>query len=123
LEYLQGTLGVSALYLNPVFTSPSNHKYDTVDYFEVDRHLGGNDKLIELRQATKERGLKLVLDAVLNHTSAHHPFMDRYGEHGSEGAFANKESAHRGQCNTTAVVVLGYCCGNCGWFVTVSYQL
>ena len=87
---------MSALYLNPVFTSPSNHKYDTVDYFEVDSHLGGNESLLELRRATQERGLKLVLDAVLNHTSAHHPFMDRYGEHGNEGAYANKESANRG---------------------------
>eukprot|EP00045_Choanoeca_perplexa_P011436 m.121329 g.121329 ORF g.121329 m.121329 type:complete len:628 (-) comp15634_c0_seq1:62-1945(-) len=95
LEYLQMTLGVTALYLNPIFTSPSNHKYDTVDYFEVDRHLGGNEKLLDLRQATQERGLKLVLDAVLNHTSAHHPFMDRYGEHGNKGAYANKDSSHR----------------------------
>ena len=42
LPYLQG-IGVTALYLNPIFTAPSNHKYDTEDYYQVDPYLGGND--------------------------------------------------------------------------------
>lgn len=80
LAYLQEELGVTALYLNPVFTSLSNHKYDTVDYMSVDRHLGGNDALVALREATRDRGIRLVLDAVLNHTSVHHYWFDKYAD-------------------------------------------
>jgi len=75
LPYLQDELGVSALYLNPVFDSRSNHRYDTIDYFQVDALLGGNQALVELRQATLSRGMRLVLDAVVNHTGAHHPWV------------------------------------------------
>jgi alpha-glucosidase len=75
LPYLQDELGVSALYLNPVFASRSNHRYDTTDYFQVDALLGGNAALADLRQATQARGMRLVLDAVVNHTGAHHPWL------------------------------------------------
>lgn len=75
LPYLQDELGVSALYLNPVFASRSNHRYDTTDYFQVDAQLGGNESLVALRQATRARGMRLVLDAVVNHTGAHHPWL------------------------------------------------
>lgn len=75
LPYLQDELGVSALYLNPVFASPSNHRYDTSDYTRVDAALGGDAALVELRTATHERGMRLVLDAVVNHTGAEHPWL------------------------------------------------
>ena len=75
LPYLQDELGVTALYLNPVFASRSNHRYDTTDYFQVDALLGGNPALADLRQATQARGMRLVLDAVVNHTGAHHPWV------------------------------------------------
>jgi len=75
LPYLQDELGVSALYLNPVFASRSNHRYDTTDYFQVDALLGGNPALADLRQATQARGMRLVLDAVVNHTGEHHPWV------------------------------------------------
>ena len=80
LPYLQA-LGVTALYLNPVFTSPSSHKYDTVDYIQVDPHFGGNAALERLCAELRERGFRLVLDAVVNHTSERHPWFDRYGEY------------------------------------------
>src|SRR4029077_416868 len=48
LSYLKNTLGINTLYLMPIFTSPSNHKYDTQDYFNVDPHLGGNGALTQL---------------------------------------------------------------------------
>ena len=69
LDYLE-ELGVSALYLNPVFAAPTNHKYDTADYFNVDPHLGGDEALIKLRQALTKRSMRLVLDIVLNHCGA-----------------------------------------------------
>ena len=68
LGYLQ-ELGVTALYLTPVFSSPSNHKYDTVDYYRVDEMFGSAADLKELVQRAHERGMKVVLDAVFNHCS------------------------------------------------------
>ncbi len=74
LDYLQD-LGVNALYLTPIFTSPSNHKYDVQDYEHVDPHLGGDAALAALRTAMDARGMRLVLDIVPNHTSATHPWF------------------------------------------------
>lgn len=76
LPYLED-LGVSALYLTPIFTSPSNHKYDVVDYKQVDVHFGGDEALIALRQALSQRGMRLMLDIVPNHCSATHPWFLR----------------------------------------------
>jgi glycosidase len=66
LDHMEG-LGVDVIYLNPIFTSPSNHRYDTVDYFEVDPALGGNDALRTLVTAVHDRGMRLILDTSLNH--------------------------------------------------------
>jgi hypothetical protein len=74
LDYLHD-LGVNALYLNPIFTAYSNHRYDVVDYFNVDPHLGGNEALASLRRATKERGMRVILDIVPNHCGADHPWF------------------------------------------------
>lgn len=68
LGYLSD-LGINALYLTPVFSSPSNHKYDTVDYYRVDEMFGSAADLKELVQRAHERGMKVVLDAVFNHCS------------------------------------------------------
>lgn len=67
LDYLEA-LGVTALYLNPIFASASNHRYHTYDYYEVDPLLGGNEALRELLDAAHERGIRVVLDGVFNHT-------------------------------------------------------
>lgn len=75
LGYLNDELGVTALYLNPVFTSQSSHKYDTIDYFNVDPHFGGNEALADLVDNAHDRGMKVVLDAVINHTSIMHPWF------------------------------------------------
>lgn len=66
LEYLQ-ELGVEVIYLNPVFKSPSNHKYDTEDYYQVDPHFGGNPALRELVENAHQRGIRVLLDASFNH--------------------------------------------------------
>jgi cyclomaltodextrinase / maltogenic alpha-amylase / neopullulanase len=62
-------LGITALYLNPVFASGSNHRYHTHDYFTVDPMLGGDDALRHLLDAAHERGMKVILDGVFNHAS------------------------------------------------------
>jgi neopullulanase len=67
LDYLVD-LGVNALYLNPVFASPSNHRYHTYDYLRVDPLLGGNEALRGLLDAAHERGMRVILDGVFNHS-------------------------------------------------------
>ncbi len=62
-------LGASALYLNPIFKSFSNHKYDTVDYFQIDPTLGEIKDFTGLVSKAHENGMKIILDAVFNHTS------------------------------------------------------
>ena len=68
LDYLQ-ELGVSALYLNPVFASASNHRYHTYDYMAVDPLLGGDQALRELLDAAHARDMHVILDGVFNHAS------------------------------------------------------
>lgn len=68
LDYLLD-LGINALYLNPVFSSASNHRYHTFDYFTVDPLLGGDDALRELLDAAHANDMKVVIDGVFNHAS------------------------------------------------------
>lgn len=74
LDHVQHAVGATAIYLNPVFSAGSNHRYDTEDYDHVDPRLGGDAALVRLREALSARGMRLVLDAVLNHTGARHPW-------------------------------------------------
>ena len=67
-EYLQA-LGVTALYLTPIFASASNHRYHTYDYYQVDPLLGGNAALRKLLDEAHERDMRVVLDGVFNHAS------------------------------------------------------
>ncbi|MEQ8848619.1 glycoside hydrolase family 13 protein [Botrimarina sp.] len=67
LDYLE-ELGVNALYLTPIFTSASTHRYHTYDYFSVDPLLGGDAALQELLDAAHRRDIRVVLDGVFNHT-------------------------------------------------------
>lgn len=70
-------LGVTALYLNPIFKSPSNHKYDIVDYYKVDEMFGGEDALARLVDECHKNGIRIILDAVFNHVSEEFgPFVD-----------------------------------------------
>ena len=68
LEYLRA-LGVTALYLTPIFASASNHRYHTYDYYQVDPLLGGNAALRKLLDESHDRGMRVVLDGVFNHAS------------------------------------------------------
>ena len=67
LDYLS-ELGINALYLTPIFSSASNHRYHTYDYYGVDPLLGGNDALRELLDAAHGRGMRVILDGVFNHS-------------------------------------------------------
>jgi len=74
LGYLSD-LGVNAIYFNPIFTAFSNHRYDVVDYENVDPHLGGNSALESLRNAMSERGMRFIIDVVPNHCGVMHPWF------------------------------------------------
>lgn len=76
LPYLE-ELGVTALYLTPIFEALSNHKYDTVDYTRIDPHFGDESTLVELVQKAHERGIRIMLDGVFNHCGGgFRQFMD-----------------------------------------------
>ena len=70
-------LGVTLLYLNPIFAAPSNHRYDTSDYSVVDPDLGTEEDLAVLIADAEALGMRVVLDGVFNHTSSDSPFFDR----------------------------------------------
>ncbi|GAA0354977.1 alpha-glycosidase [Bacillus horti] len=76
LDYLS-ELGINAIYFNPLFAATTNHKYDTMDYFNVDPHFGTNEKLKELIIACHARGIRVLLDGVFNHCGhTFPPFVD-----------------------------------------------
>ncbi|WP_155964559.1 glycoside hydrolase family 13 protein [Streptococcus ruminantium] len=66
LDYLQD-LGITGLYLCPIFKAPSNHKYDTSDYYQIDPQFGTNEELKQLVSKAHQRGMRVMLDAVFNH--------------------------------------------------------
>src|SRR5690606_33624196 len=66
LDYLQD-LGVNGIYFTPIFKAHSNHKYDTIDYFEIDPQFGDKETFKTLVKKCHERGIKVMLDAVFNH--------------------------------------------------------
>ena len=76
LDYLR-ELGVTALYLNPIFAAESNHRYDARDFEQVDPGLGTLADFHALRDAARERGMRVILDAVFNHSGdEHYAFQD-----------------------------------------------
>lgn len=66
LDYIQ-QLGATCLYLTPIFCSPSNHKYDTTNYFDIDPAFGTKEDLRKLVKSTHDRGMRIILDGVFNH--------------------------------------------------------
>lgn len=74
LGYLK-ELGINAIYLNPLFLSHSNHKYDTIDYFRIDPHLGTQEEARELIDECHRLGVKVILDGVFNHCGLQFPYF------------------------------------------------
>ncbi len=70
-------LGVTALYINPIFQARTNHRYDCTDYFHVDEHLGGDEALADLMHALHNAGIRAVIDVSINHTGIDHPWFVR----------------------------------------------
>jgi len=93
LEYI-ASLGVTTVYLSPVFDAPSNHKYDTSDYMKVDSMFGGDEALKRFIDKARERGISVILDGVFNHTGDDSVYFDRYHRHGELGACNSMKSLY-----------------------------
>ena len=89
------SLGVTAIYLNPIFEAVSNHRYDTADYMRIDPRLGTEDDLRSLCAHAAELGISIILDGVFNHTGADSRYFDLYGNYGGRGAYGNPDSPYR----------------------------
>jgi len=74
LDYLQD-LGITAIWLMPINSSPSYHKYDVTDYYSIDRDYGTLDDLRRLIAEAHQRGIRVIMDFVINHTSSQHPWF------------------------------------------------
>ena len=67
--YSENSLGVQGIWLSPIFESPSYHKYDASNYYQVDSDFGTEADLIELVELCHERNVKVILDLAINHSA------------------------------------------------------
>lgn len=94
LDYIR-SLGVTALYFNPIFEANSNHKYNTGDYMKIDPSFGTEEDFRDLCAAAKEKGIRIILDGVFSHTGSDSVYFDRYGNYGGKGAYCDPQSPYR----------------------------
>lgn len=93
LPYLR-SLGVTVIYLCPIFKAYSNHKYDTGDYLTVDPMFGGDEAFERLLRDAERQGIKIILDGVFNHTGVDSVYFNKYGTYDSVGAYQSRESKY-----------------------------
>ena len=102
LDYLR-SLGVTCIYLNPVFEASSNHRYDTGNYMHIDGALGTDEDFEELAAAARKKGMRIILDGVFSHTGADSIYFDKTGNYSemrpdekyAAGAWENEDSPYR----------------------------
>ena len=88
-------LGITVIYLNPIFEAASNHRYDTSDYLKIDPVLGTEEDFRHLCAEAKKRGISIILDGVFNHTGDDSVYFNRYGNYPDVGAWQSPESPWR----------------------------
>ena len=93
LDYLK-SLGVTVIYLSPVFLSSSNHRYDTADYMRADDLFGGDEGVKKLCAAAHKAGIRVVLDGVFNHTGADSIYFNKFGTFPGKGAYQGADSPY-----------------------------
>ena len=93
LEYIK-SLGVTTIYLNPIFEAVSCHKYDTGDYKKIDPMFGDEDIFKRLCEEAKKLGIGIVLDGVFSHTGVDSKYFNKFGNYDSLGAYEAKESPY-----------------------------
>lgn len=93
LPYLK-ELGISVIYLNPIFKAYSNHKYDTGDYETIDPMFGDEKTFKELCKKARDMGIRIILDGVFNHTGSNSRYFNKNGEYDSVGAYQSQDSPY-----------------------------
>ncbi len=93
LPYLN-SLGVTAIYLSPIFKANSNHKYDTGNYEEIDEMFGTKEDFKELISECRKYGIQIICDGVFNHTGDDSLYFNKYGKYPSPGAFQSPDSPY-----------------------------
>jgi len=93
LPYLK-ELGVTCIYLNPIFESHENHRYNTANYMKADPLLGTNEEFSELCKEAKKLGMTVILDGVFSHTGADSIYFNKFNRYDTVGAYNSKESPY-----------------------------
>ncbi len=93
LPYLK-ELGIGVIYLNPIFESPSNHKYDTGDYLKIDPMYGRNETFERLCKEAAKLGMRVILDGVFSHTGSDSVYFNKEGNYSEVGAYQSPESPY-----------------------------
>jgi len=93
LPYLE-EMGVTCIYLSPVFEAASNHKYDTGDFMKIDGAFGGDEAFEKLCSTAGARGIKVILDGVFNHVGIDSRYFNKYGHYDSVGAGQGRDSPY-----------------------------
>lgn len=94
LPYLE-SLGVTCIYLNPIFEAYSNHRYDTADYMHIDPLLGTEEDFRSLCREAEKRGIAVLFDGVFSHTGADSVYFNKYKRYGAGGAYNDPQSPYR----------------------------
>lgn len=98
LPYI-ASLGVSIIYLNPIFEAHSNHRYNTADYMKIDSLLGDEKDLKNLCRDAKRHDISIVLDGVFSHTGDDSVYFNRYKRYGEGGAYNSRDSKYHNWFN------------------------
>lgn len=93
LGYLK-KLGVSIIYLSPIFEASSNHKYDTGDYKKIDAMFGDEEIFRELLDKASKKGIHIILDGVFSHTGSDSIYFNKYNRYSDLGAYQSEESKY-----------------------------
>ena len=95
LPYLEA-LGITAIYLNPIFEAASNHRYDTGNYLRIDPMLGDEESFKRLCKDAESHSISIILDGVFNHVGVDSVYFNKYGNYGDGGAANDEHSRYRG---------------------------
>ncbi len=98
LDYIR-SLGVTCIYLNPIFESQENHRYSTANYTKIDPMLGETEDFRHLCAEAKKRGIRIILDGVFSHTGCDSVYFNKYNRYDSVGAYNSEQSPYRSWYN------------------------
>ncbi len=93
LDYLKN-LGVTCIYLNPIFEAHSNHRYNTADYSKIDPLLGDEEDFKNLCKKAYKKGIRIILDGVFSHTGSDSIYFNKSGRYPFEGAYNSRDSKY-----------------------------